>query len=199
MLRCRRRASALMPLVIPAGSSMLLMAASHRLHAASPAQQPILFCMEESAVGTSMIPAPYDVPRIWAMTGQAFSTTCCPLHVLHHETCQHHLLLISLLSASSSTEFTDLVRSASGLAPGCFSCRVFQYCSHCNIFHLGASCRPSAPEIWPYIGPQPLFSRAKGMSCFCQTRRATCMMAPHTWLNGARVQMTASAALCVCI
>ena len=39
MLRCRRRASALMPLVMPAGSSMLLMAASHCLHAAPPAQR----------------------------------------------------------------------------------------------------------------------------------------------------------------
>jgi hypothetical protein len=58
------------------------------------------------------------------------------------------LLRMSLLSASSSIELTDLVRSAVRVLPsGCGSRRVLQYCSHCSRFHLGASSRPSAPAI----------------------------------------------------
>ena len=58
------------------------------------------------------------------------------------------LLRKSLLSASSSIELTDLVRSAVRVLPsGCGSWRVLQYCSHCSRFHLGASSRPSAPAI----------------------------------------------------
>ena len=59
-----------------------------------------------------------------------------------------HLLLTSLLSASSSIELTDLVRSNPVLAPSVFwSCLVLQYCSHCRRFHLGAFSRPSPAAI----------------------------------------------------
>ena len=57
---------------------------------------------------------------------------------------QPHLLRTSLLSASSSIELTDFVRSNPGLPPSALgSCLVLQYCSHCRRFHRGASSRPS--------------------------------------------------------
>lgn len=87
------------------------------------------------------------------------------LHVLcigHHlsperkQICRLHLLLTSLLSASSSIEVMDLVCSTARLLLSGFgSCLVFQYCSHCRRFHLGASSRPSPAAITACSSDQP--------------------------------------------